>query len=202
MLYNYTEKEINIFNGVKALSKSGKKIYNITVQEIAKAAGVGKGTLYEYFSSKEDIIINALMYFLACENLKAEEIAAADICFKDKIYSLYDLIIKSFADGFAMVSQLAASDEMLDIPKLISEQREYIEKVMEHRNDIIVKILSDGVKEGAISLDFDREYIEMAILANLSCINQCICTPQNGHDVCQIEQKKDTAYTLLLKSLN
>lgn len=33
-----------------------KNMSSITISEIAKAAGVGKGTLYEYFKSKEEII--------------------------------------------------------------------------------------------------------------------------------------------------
>ena len=92
MKKQYTEKEISVFGGVMALSKEGKKIYNITVQDIAKAANVGKGTLYEYFSSKEEIIMNALMYFLGLENQKAERIAFSSVSFKEKIYALYDLL--------------------------------------------------------------------------------------------------------------
>jgi len=199
---NYTEKEICVFNGVMALSKEGKKIYNITVQDIAKAANVGKGTLYEYFSSKEEILLNTLVYFLGLENQKAQKIAQQDISFKDKVYKLYDLILKSFEDGFAAVSQFSSSDEMLDIPKLINDSKEYIEQVMTTRNQLIMDILQSGVDEGVISMDFDRDYITMVIMANLSCLNYCLHLPAGVSDICQIEQKKDYAYTILLKSLN
>lgn len=199
---NYTEKEICVFNGVMAISKAGKKIYNITVQDIAKAANMGKGTLYEYFSSKEEILLNTLVYFLGLENQKAQKIAQENISFKDKVYKLYDLILKSFDDGFAAVSQFSSSDEMLDIPKLINDSKEYIEQVMTTRNQLIMDILQSGVKEGVISLDFDRDYITMAIMANLSCLNYCLHLPAGVSDICQIEQKKDYAYTLLLKSLS
>ncbi|MBE6894286.1 MAG: TetR/AcrR family transcriptional regulator [Ruminococcaceae bacterium] len=199
---NYTEKEICVFNGVMALSKAGKKIYNITVQDIAKAANVGKGTLYEYFPSKEEILLNTLVYFLGLENQKAQKIAQENISFKDKVYKLYDLILKSFEDGFAAVSQFSSSDEMLDIPKLINDSKEYIEQVMTTRNQLIMDILQSGVDEGVISLEFDADYITMAIMANLSCLNYCLHLPTGVSNVCQIEQKKDYAYTILLKSLN
>lgn len=199
---NYTEKEICVFNGVMALSKAGKKIYNVTVQDIARAANMGKGTLYEYFSSKEEILLNTLVYFLGLENAKAEKISAEDICFKDKVFALYDLIIKSFDDGFAMVSQLAVSDDMLSIPKIISENMQHIEQVMTNRKQLIMDILQSGVEEGIISLDFAEDYIIMAITANLACLNHCLHLPAAVAGVCQIEQKKQYAYTLLLKSLN
>ncbi|MBQ9845557.1 MAG: TetR/AcrR family transcriptional regulator [Oscillospiraceae bacterium] len=202
MKKQYTEKEICVFGGVMALSKDGKKIYNITVQDIAKASNMGKGTLYEYFSSKEEIIINALMYFLGLENQKAEKIAFSKMSFKEKIYALYDLLLKSFEDGFAAVSQFVTSDEMLNIPKIIHDQQEYIEEVMTLRNELVMTILQQGVEEGVISLDFDADYIRMAIMANLSCLNTCIHLPAVGLNVCQIEQKKDHAYTILLKTLN
>jgi len=202
MKKQYTEKEISVFSGVMALSKEGKKIYNITVQDIAKAANMGKGTLYEYFSSKEEIIINALMYFLSLENQKAEKIAFSSAGFKEKIYALYNLLFKSFEDGFAAVSQFATSDEMLNIPKIIHDQKEYIEEVMTLRNELVMTILKQGVEEGLIRLDFDPDYIRMAIMANLSCLNTCIHLPAAAADICQIEQKKDHAYTILLKTLN
>lgn len=37
-----------------------KGIRNITVEQVAKNAGIGKGTIYEYFSSKEDIIFEII----------------------------------------------------------------------------------------------------------------------------------------------
>ena len=202
MKKQYTEKEISVFGGVMALSKEGKKIYNITVQDIARAANMGKGTLYEYFSSKEEIIINALMYFLSLENEKAEKIAFSNMTFREKIYALYDLLLKSFEDGFAAVSQFVTSDEMLNIPKIIQDQQQYIEQVMTLRNQLVMSILKSGVDEGVIRLDFDADYIRMAIMANLSCLNTCIHLPLTSPDVCQIEQKKDHAYTILLKTLN
>lgn len=202
MAQNYTEKEICVFNGIMALCKEDKKIYNVTVQDIANAAGVGKGTLYEYFSSKEDIIIRAMMFFLDRENTKAQQIADSGMDFKGKVYGLYDLIIQSFADGFAMANRFVSSDQMVTIPQILANRGEYIDQVMIYRNQLVLSILGSGVAEGLISLDFDKEYIEMAILANLACINQCVSVQAGQISYSQIEQKKSIAYTLLLKSLN
>ncbi len=199
---NYTEKEICIFNGVMHLCKSGKKIYNITVQDIADAANVGKGTLYEYFSSKEEIIVNALVYFLCQENQRAIDIADSKASFKEKVWALYDLVTKSFEEGFAAVSRLMSGDTAPDISKILKDNKTYIDKVMTGRTELVKKILKSGESEGAISLDFDSDYITMAIMANLSCLNQCIHLPQAGLELCQNDQKKQYAYTLLLKSLN
>ena len=202
MKKQYTDKEISVFKGVMALSKEGKKIYNVTVQDIAKAANVGKGTLYEYFSSKEEILLNTIVYYLSLENEKAQQIANSGMCFRDMVYKLYDLILDSFDEGFAVVSQIASGETILDIPRLIKQNEEYLDYVMSKRDQLVMQMLTIGEKEGAIRMDFSHEYITMAIMANLSCLNSCLHLPKAAEYIRQIEQKKDIAYTLLLKSLN
>jgi len=44
------------------LLKKGFK--NITVSELAKVAGVGKGTIYEYFENKEDIVFEIIKIYI------------------------------------------------------------------------------------------------------------------------------------------
>jgi Transcriptional regulator len=60
----YSDKEIAVFDGLVELLKQGKSLYKIKVSEIAKAANIGKGTIYDYFSSKEEAIYLALLYYL------------------------------------------------------------------------------------------------------------------------------------------
>ncbi|MCD8356803.1 MAG: TetR/AcrR family transcriptional regulator [Clostridia bacterium] len=60
----YSKKEIAAFHGLFRLAASGKPFSSIKVQDIATAAGIGKGTLYEYFSSKEEILSRAILYTL------------------------------------------------------------------------------------------------------------------------------------------
>ena len=50
-----TEKYENILDALQKLLQS-KDIKMITVSEIAQAAGIGKGSLYYYFPSKEAVL--------------------------------------------------------------------------------------------------------------------------------------------------
>lgn len=59
---DYPKKERGIFEGVLALAEGGADLHLITVQDIARAAGIGKGTVYEYFTSKEDILAGTILY--------------------------------------------------------------------------------------------------------------------------------------------
>ena len=58
----YLPKEKAIYQAVLALFEEGADLNSLTVSEITKRAGIGKGTAYEYFSDKEEMIAKALFY--------------------------------------------------------------------------------------------------------------------------------------------
>jgi AcrR family transcriptional regulator len=43
---------------------AGKGFSRTTINDIAKAAGIGKGTVYEYFSNKEEIVLETFRFFM------------------------------------------------------------------------------------------------------------------------------------------
>ena len=57
-------KVISMYDAVGELISQGMDLNDITVLDITKKAGIGKGTAYDYFSSKEEIIAKALLYHI------------------------------------------------------------------------------------------------------------------------------------------
>ena len=55
-----------------------KGVVNAKMIDIATAAAVGKGTIYEYFRSKEDIFINAFIYYYKMMQSMVEEALAKE----------------------------------------------------------------------------------------------------------------------------
>ena len=47
------EKKAAVFRAVLHLLRQGRPLGDLKVSEIAEAAGIGKGTVYEYFPSRE-----------------------------------------------------------------------------------------------------------------------------------------------------
>lgn len=58
----YAQKEKQILEALLQIAVGDTEISEITVQDIATAAGIGKGTIYEYFNSKEEIFEKAIFY--------------------------------------------------------------------------------------------------------------------------------------------
>ncbi len=60
-------------------------INNLTISQIAKTAGVGKGTVYEYFENKEDIVFEIITVFIAEYEEILQELVSQDISTKEKV---------------------------------------------------------------------------------------------------------------------
>ena len=81
----YSPKEIAIFEGLFQLAADGKSFSGIKVQDIATVAGIGKGTVYEYFSSKEEILSGAILFALDHLLVWVEEILKEELTFRQML---------------------------------------------------------------------------------------------------------------------
>lgn len=72
----YTPKEQAVFAAVLRLAGRGVDLTSLRVQQIADEAGMGKGTLYEYFKSKEEILQGTVRWCLADEQRQITELTA------------------------------------------------------------------------------------------------------------------------------
>ncbi|MEA3288800.1 MAG: TetR/AcrR family transcriptional regulator [Campylobacterota bacterium] len=70
-----------------------KGFVNISISEIAKVAGIGKGTIYEYFKNKEDIVFELMSCLQEDYDPRLEENLQKSSTVKDKVISLFDLFL-------------------------------------------------------------------------------------------------------------
>lgn len=89
MKFEENEKVLAMYRAVCTLIDEGNDIHKMKVSDITQKAGIGKGTAYEYFRSKEELVGKALYYdfsiqFYALENMVKEKTSlksAMDCCF-------------------------------------------------------------------------------------------------------------------------
>lgn len=99
-------KVIALYGAVGALLKEGANASQLKVADIAARAGIGKGTTYDYFNSREELIVKAMLYQIA-ENLKDvwEKVDAAE-SFQSKVYIFLDQIFNSSCRQNSLIRQL------------------------------------------------------------------------------------------------
>lgn len=125
-----------------------KGIKNITISLIAKVAGIGKGTVYEYFENKEDIVFEIMTAFIAEYEEKLIQIVSKNISIKEK---LFHFLYKSFEDDDSL-KQLALYREFLAIV-MTNGTDEMIEFNIDCRKRfelLLVDILKEGVNNNEV----------------------------------------------------
>ena len=96
------KKEEILKAAIKVFAQKG--VTNTKMVDIAETAGIGKGTIYEYFESKDDIFAEAFHHFM-------EELNAV---MAKRLFRIYDPIEKLAAliKGWVEVVQFHSADFM------------------------------------------------------------------------------------------
>lgn len=147
ILVNKKEKRNNIACSCKdILLEHGIK--NLTILQIAKTAGVGKGTIYEYFENKEDIVFEIITVFVVEHVAKLQELTEKNINTKDKLFYFFNLLHENefshkqlnIYREFLSISMTSGTQEMID----------FNIKCREQFTDILDQIMEEGVAKGEI----------------------------------------------------
>lgn len=100
-------------------------IKNITISKIAQCAGVGKGTIYEYFSNKEDIVFEIISVFVSEHEKELYALIDEDIGTKEKISRSLSMLYSnseyekqlSIYREFLAISLTSNVEEMIDFSR-------------------------------------------------------------------------------------
>lgn len=90
-----TEKEIAIILAASEVF-SEKGFYQTTVEEVAKKAGIGKGTIYLYFKDKEDLFSEMLSYHFCELSQEMERILKTKKPILDKLKEVIKINLRLF----------------------------------------------------------------------------------------------------------
>jgi AcrR family transcriptional regulator len=130
-------KEIFIEYGIK----------NLTVSQLAKTAGVGKGTIYDYFKNKEDIVFEIINILIQKRNIILKKEMSKLTLTKEKVklfasffYSDEDIELRKLYKEFIAIA-LASPDE-----KMIEFQTECFDDYFTWFEEII----EDGIQNGEL----------------------------------------------------
>jgi len=123
-------------------------IKNLTISQIAKTAGVGKGTVYEYFENKEDIVFEIITSFIAEHETKLHEIINLDMSTKDKIFHFFYLLHEhedsnkqlNIYREFLAISMTNGTKEMIDFNIVCREKF----------TSILNQIIKDGIDKNEL----------------------------------------------------
>ena len=157
------QKQQDILNSARSLFKD-KGFHNTKMEDIATAAGVGKGTLYEYFKNKQDIFDEACIEYVDLIIDSVKYVSNMDNTFKEKLLILFNGKLK-------MESEIAnmSIDNILSSKNIISEKtvKTIIGKISEMYS-LISNIIDQGKEEGVVIKNIQSEILACVIVGTMS----------------------------------
>jgi AcrR family transcriptional regulator len=159
---NVKEKIVEV--GIKLFLEKG--FVGTSTKEVTEAAGVAKGTLYWYFKSKDQILVEILdkfdreMYQVAFEKARS--------CGLDFVGSFK--VLYRFITEFAREKKdllLVSSTVMGEIAGTGSNAERKMRDIQRGAHDSVKELLDRGRKEGVIREDLDTDIHAHIIMANL-----------------------------------
>jgi len=113
------QKKKDIALGTKALILNDG-INNITISQIAKAANIGKGTVYEYFKNKDEIVFELVEILMQEHNKRKEAQLALHITTREKVKSFFsffysdeDKELREIYKQFTSIALSSTNEDMI-----------------------------------------------------------------------------------------
>lgn len=194
-------KAIAVYEAVLRLMKNKRDITAMTVSAIAREAGIGKGTTYGYFSSKEEIIAKSLIYgYRKLIDTALEQMNRCETL-KEKLDSLRNLADCSEDINFCMeiVEEMSKKwDKMQDyIVSAFEDDKIHILYVERLVND-----LTDAArKEALIDDDADEDYVKCVFLTVVQNIVGSIHRVMAEEKIISEEKWLDYLYQMIVTLL-
>lgn len=184
--------------------KEGADINTLKVSEITERAGIGKGTAYEYFSSKEELITRALLFYIEKKVNDIENISESQNSFPDKIHAVLDYVEQNFDDirGFCMLVRIGTGSYEISEP--LKNEYERMQETFDcHRMDhLIDRMIEQGRQEGILTQN-NTFLCRMAFASQMMMYTAALLQQEKADlNVPETEKLKTFVYHALVKSLN
>ncbi|MFP3156483.1 TetR/AcrR family transcriptional regulator [Lachnospiraceae bacterium ZAX-1] len=145
-------KVIAMYESVIAMINEGVDIHTMKVVDITKKAGIGKGTAYEYFSTKEEIIANALFYDTQKQLLAMLYLQEKEEIFEDKLKVILAWLRENFKDCRTFSQLIKISMGSYEISHSIRDKFICMHEEEMKYLEFLDQLLEVGKKQGVIRL--------------------------------------------------
>ena len=159
-------KVIAMYRAVNTLLRENKDIPEMSVSMITGLAGIGKGTAYEYFDAKEEIIVCALLYEIRMVTEQASEQIKNCRDMESQIGKMLLLVEEHSQCVDAIMAFLHLLTDHSREGNLLRERMKE-QKENGPINLLIRQIIDSARERGELREDLPMSYITNALLARI-----------------------------------
>ena len=201
---NPPEKVLLMYQAVSELLRDQNDIAKIKVADITSRAGIGKGTAYEYFSSKEDLIANALLHEYSEKVINLTQKVQEEKTFEARYYRILDWIRdnKGYHQMFSDLIRAAFGGRQVCGSLHDALQEDFETEVENYIGNIMDLLMEEGYKEGVFT-EVSKQKRRMAFLSTVSEYAMTIMGP-SPHPLFTMDDQeiRRFVYESMIKALN
>lgn len=164
-------KVVKLYGAVMELIEEGVDISSMKVSQITERAGIGKGTAYDYFGTREEIIVHALMFFMEEAVRKLEQEIWEKENFSQRIELFMDSIDRQAEKGACLLCLVNLVFEASDLGqlfrKLLNEHREHRKEEACLLSALEREMVEKGIADGEIRKDLPTAYMTYILMAKI-----------------------------------
>jgi AcrR family transcriptional regulator len=148
------DKKALILDAMEKIICDGKA-EGCSVDEIAKVAGIGKGSVYYYYKSKREIEMD--LYFRTFSSFveRCESIPEAKVNVLEKLRTLFRAYYSQTLD--------LTIDNYLHLPQNMDMHQKVLALLVNSISPILSKVLAQGIEEGIFECDMPDEYANLYV---------------------------------------
>jgi TetR/AcrR family transcriptional regulator, cholesterol catabolism regulator len=120
-----------------------KGFQETSMREIAEAAGLGKSTLYDYFKTKDDILVYFFEDQINDLTAAAQEIALKNITANERLRQVMKVHLEFLQAKKSLVMKLS-----LEAQRLKLESQKLLQTKRHAYQDLLCKLIEEGIQEG------------------------------------------------------
>ena len=168
----------------------------MTIDDLAREVGIGKGSVYLHFSSKEEIVLSHIDRIVERVKFELNRIAESDC---DCSECLRQMLSARITIRFESVQHYTQNlnDLLADLrPKLLARRRQYFLEEAE----IFARVIEKGQKSGALRGDDAFRSAETLLLATNSLLPYSLTASELGERE-EIEEKANRLAKILIRGL-
>ena len=185
------QRIINSANGIFA--RDG--YFNSKVEEIAIGADVGKGTIYEYFRSKDDLFLNVFSTFKENVLSRFWILLDLDLSATEKLRRFSQITTENHFDpDLNMKILIQFRSECLNRIDDV-EYNKILDEYYEELSALVFGIISEGIDEGLIK-PLNKELISRNYIASFDGITTQYFLKENDYD---IRAAAESIYEIFIK---
>lgn len=156
------ERRITILrSAIEVFSQNG--FYKAKVEEIAQNAGVGKGTIYEYFDSKKHLFQEMIKYVMEFHKKNIIKIIEENIGTRKKMLSFFQYHVRIMHTYGDMFQSLANQSDVLS-----EDMRQWMMNLRIELNKLIENIIEEGIAKGELRQGLDKEIATSSIIGTIN----------------------------------